>query len=168
MTARDGAPKAKRQTGLTTLQENRLREKLRLEAPSEPWVDAQFHEVCDSDERGRVTVRRRHDPAVFPPGGAGTAMVRCPACGVLTPPVALEGGLCLDHAEHDSWGESPSAQAIRGLQLRNLRMDEAPLEPESQEALQKEVHQYQQRVRKPTAENICRGEPQTVNAGNPG
>lgn len=152
---------------MTALQESRLRERLRLEAPSEPWVDAQFYDVCDSDERQTVVVRRRHNPDVFPPGGDLTVMVRCPACGVFTPPVALEGGLCLDHAEHGCWGESPSAQAIRGLQLRNLRMDEVPLKPESLTALQKEVQQYQQKVRKPRAEDNPISESQTPNEGCP-
>lgn len=133
----------KRRIGLTVLQEARLRERLRHEVPSEPWLEEQFVNVCEVDGRGKQTIRRVHNPAAFPPGGARTAMVRCPACGVFTPPVALESGKCLDHAEHVGWGPSPSAQAIHGLQFRNLRMAEEPLAPETSAALRKEIRRFE-------------------------
>src|SRR4051794_28644413 len=105
---RAGKRRKARRTGLSRHEEARLRKQLRRTAPSEPWVEAQFKEVGDVDARGRPIVCRYHDPHVFPPGGADTAMVRCPRCGVFTPPNAIENGACLDHASHDGWGPSPS------------------------------------------------------------
>ena len=131
--------RAKRRSGLSRLAQARLAETLRRVAPSEPWVDAQFIDVVEIDERGERVVRRAHDPSVFPPGGAQTAMVRCPQCGVITPPNAFENGICLDDADHGNWGPSPSAQAIAALQYRNLRLVEAELPPESLSALQAEI-----------------------------
>src|SRR6185312_17112137 len=90
----------KRRLGLSVYQEQRLREKLRLSAPSEPWVDAQFKSANDVDRDGAELVYRYHDPRAFPPGGSATAMIRCPACGVFNPPNAFEHELCLDHADH--------------------------------------------------------------------
>lgn len=117
----------------------RLRERLRREAPSEPWVEAQFRQSRHADERGKPVVVITHDATVFPPGGAKTAMVRCPACGVMTPPQAFENGVCLDHAERDDFPPSPSALAIAGLQYRNLRLPESELPPESVAALKREI-----------------------------
>jgi len=141
-------PKIKRprRVGLSVRNETRLREKLRRRCPSEPWVDAQFISFEDRDERGEPIVYRCHDASVFPPGGANTAMVKCPRCGVYTPPTAIEGGVCLDHAEpaealepHLGWGRSPSAIAIAALQFRNLRLIDKPLPPESRAALRREI-----------------------------
>lgn len=128
--------------GLNRLEETRLRQALRKTAPSEPWVDAQFVAISDFDERGRAIVRRMHDPSVFPPGGTRTLMIRCPKCGVLMPPHAFEKGVCLDHADHEGWGPSPSALAIAALQWRNLRLTQTPLEPESISALRAEIRQH--------------------------
>jgi hypothetical protein len=125
-------------TGLSRLAEARLRRSLRRTAPSEPWVDAQFFSVVEHDGRGEQ-VRRVHDTRVFPPGGAQTAMKRCPLCGVFTPPAAFEAGICLDHAENGSWGRSPSAVAIAALQHLNLRLVDPPLPGESVAALRAEI-----------------------------
>ena len=77
--------------------------------------------------------------SAFPPGGKQTLMRRCDLCGVLTPPQTIEGGECLDHAQHIGWGPSPSADAIREAQRLHLRVRFTDLEPESTEALQKEI-----------------------------
>jgi hypothetical protein len=132
-----------RRNGLSILQESRLRERLRREVPSEPWLEAQFSSFTETDGRGRQSVRRVHNPSAFPPGGQQTGMVRCPLCGVFTPPIAFEAGACLDHAEHESWGASPSALAIRGLQFRNLRMADEPLLPETTAALRSEILHFE-------------------------
>lgn len=136
-----------RHTGLSRMAEMRLRDKARRRAPSSPWVDAQFKSFVDVDHRGRPIVCRYHDPSVFPPGGAaGTAMVRCPACGIFTPPFAFEQDVCLDHAEppeplapHLGWGRSPSAVAIEALQYRNLRLLDSQLPSESVAELREEI-----------------------------
>ena len=140
--------RGKRRTGLSRVEEARLRAQLRQSAPSEPWVEAQFKTFEDRDPEGRAIVCYWHDPQVFPPGGQRTAMVRCPKCGVLTPPVAMEGGACLDHADHDSWGPSPSAVTIRQLQFYNLRMEESVLPPEDEASLRKEIHAHRRRAAK--------------------
>ena len=137
-----------RREGLSSTDESRLRARLRREAPSEPWVDAQFFNVESQDGRGQIIVRRFHNGRVFPPGGALTKMRRCRACGVFTPPGAFEKGVCLDHAEHGSWGESPSAHAIRMLQYRNLKMAQSDLPPESEAALRREIEAYQGKRRR--------------------
>ena len=121
------------------MDESRLKARLRRRAPSEPWVDAQFRTVEETDSRGRPIARRLHDPSVFPPGGARTAMVRCPVCDVFTPPQTIEEGQCMDHADHAGWGPSPSAQAIWALQYYHTRIDGLELAPESPAALRKEI-----------------------------
>lgn len=130
-------------SGLSSLQEQRLRQQLRRSAPSEPWVDAQFKTFEDADERGEPVICRCHDPRAFPPGGKHTAMIRCPACGVWTPPNALEQDICLDHSDHEGWGPSPSAVAIRGLQYYHLRIEESELPPETITALKGEIRKIQ-------------------------
>ena len=141
-----------RRMGLSHVSEIRLREKLRRRCPSAPWVDAQFKTFTDRDERGQPIVYRYHDASVFPPGGTDTSMVRCPRCGVFTPPNAFENGVCLDHAEpaevleaHLGWGRSPSAVAIAALQFRNLRMIDKPLPPETTAALRSEIRREQKK-----------------------
>ncbi len=130
--------------GLSREGEARLRKALRRQSPSEPWVEAQFRNVLERDARGQAIIRRFHDPTVFPPGGSRTAMIRCPACDIFMPPGAFEEGVCLDHAEHEGWGPSPSAEAIRGLQHRNLRLLETELPPESASALRREIQEQQE------------------------
>ena len=49
--------RAKRRSGLSRLAQARLAETLRRVAPSEPWVDAQFIDVVEIDERGERVVR---------------------------------------------------------------------------------------------------------------
>jgi hypothetical protein len=132
--------------GLLPLAEAQLRRLLRRSVPSEPWVDAQFKTIPGVDDRGAALIRRVYDPQAFPPGGTDTAMIRCPRCGVLTPPVAFERGICLDHAEHCAWGRSPSAIAIAALQYRNLRLADSPLPPESVAALRAEIQQFRKRT----------------------
>src|SRR5579859_4120282 len=78
--------KAKRRIGLTQYAEIQLKEKLRKRSPSEPWVEAQIKTNIDVTADGQPIVYRYHDPRVFPPGGEETLMVRCPRCGVFTPP----------------------------------------------------------------------------------
>lgn len=134
------------QPGLNSLAEARLRRKLRRTAPSEPWVDAQFSTRIDPDSDG-TRVIHVHNPNVFPPGGAQTAMKRCPKCGVMTPPNAFEGGICLDHREDGNWGPSPSAQAIAALQHMNVRLAESPLPSESTRALRAEIERFQNKKR---------------------
>src|SRR5689334_9374048 len=78
---------------LSAAQEARLKYKLRREAPSEPWVEAQFRTLQEECGNGKIVVRRIHDTSVFPPGGARTRMVRCAQCKVFNPPGAIEDGL---------------------------------------------------------------------------
>jgi hypothetical protein len=134
----------RRRVGLSQYQEKFMREKLRAAAPSEPWVDAQFVTVRDQDETGWPIYYRYHDPRAFPPGGKKTAMVRCPACGILMPPNAFEQGECLDHSIHRGWGPSPSAVAIAALQYYNLRAREPDLPPEDLTSLRQEIEQFAQ------------------------
>lgn len=119
--------------------EQRLRAALRAQAPSEPWVDAQFEEVEAVDERHRRFVRRRLISGVFPPGGDDTKMIRCPICGILTPPSGMEGGVCLDHVSHAHWGPSPSALAFRACEFYVCKPPELELPSESIEDLQNEI-----------------------------
>jgi hypothetical protein len=139
----------KRRVGLSAYQEQRLKEQLRPSICSEPWLEAQFKSADDTDETGTPILYRYHDPHVFPPGGAKTAMARCPECGVLVPPNTLEHGACLDHARHDGWGPSPSAVAIRALQMFNLRIEDSELAPEDLPSLRKEIEDYHQQLANP-------------------
>jgi hypothetical protein len=128
-------------TGLSKLAEERLRQKLRRTAPSEPWVDVQFISVADRQDDRAIAVRI-HNPDAFPPGGSKTAMKCCPRCGVMTPPFAFEGGICLDHRERGEWGPSPSARAIAALQHMNLRLVDSPLPSESTAALRRQIARF--------------------------
>lgn len=128
-----------RTVGLSVAQESKLKARLRKQSPSEPWVEAQFRTVTTTDPRGQIVPRRIHDPHVFPPGGARTAMVRCRACEVFNPPNAFERGVCLDHSAHAGWGPSPSAVAICALQYFNLRLSESELPGESKSSLRREI-----------------------------
>lgn len=136
--------RGKRRVGLSAYQEQRLKEQLRPSLCSEPWLEAQFKSADDVDEAGTPILYRYHDPHVFPPGGAKTAMVRCPLCGILVPPNTIEHDACLDHAPHDGWGPSPSAVAIRALQWFNLRMEDPELPPEDVESLRAEIDRFHQ------------------------
>jgi len=146
--------KLPRRTGLTAFEENRLKQRLRRVTCSEPWVEAQIKGTDDVDQDGRRILYRYHDPHVFPPGGADTAMVRCPTCGVMTPPNAMEHGRCLDHADHRGWGPSPSAVAIQALQMLNLRMEMPELPPEDVPSLRKEIRRFEKRQKRKRAQQL--------------
>jgi len=78
LTAIRRSPKS---TGLSFTHERRLRGKLRLKVPSEPWLEACFIEL---HEQGQTI--RRYDSRAFPPGGRETKMRWCRHCGRYTPP----------------------------------------------------------------------------------
>jgi hypothetical protein len=134
--------KRRRPVGLTHYQEEQIKRDLRLTTPSEPWVEAQFRTVLDSDTDGTDIVYRYRDPHAFPPGGAETLMVRCDECGVFNPPNAIEHGNCLDHANHDGWGPSPSAIAIQALRKFNLELEAIELLPEDTRSLEREIQRF--------------------------
>lgn len=136
--------KRRRAVGLSAYQEALLKRELRLTTPSEPWVEAQFKTVSDTDTDGADIVYRYRDPHAFPPGGAQTAMVRCAECGVFNPPNAIEHDNCLDHANHEGWGPSPSAIAIAALRKLNLELEILDLLPEDSVSLRREIHQFHQ------------------------
>ncbi len=143
-----------RRVGLARSTESRLREKLRTCCPSSPWIDAQFTSTVFTDDQGLKVICRQHDPSVFPPGQEKTLMVRCPVCGIFTPPYAFERGICLDDLgpqSHLGWGRSPSALAIQRLRTRHAELIDLPLEPESTEALRREIRLAIAKARK--AEN---------------
>ena len=144
----------RRRVGLTVYQEDRFKERLRPITCSEPWVEAQFKTAHDVDQSGSSITYRYRDPHVYPPGGASTAMIRCPACGAFNPPNAIEHGRCLDHADHRGWGPSPSAVAIQALQMFNLRMEQAELPPEDVKSLRKEIRRSKIRARRTCAQQL--------------
>ena len=139
-----------KRVGLTIAKEHRLKRELRLTTCSEPWVEAQIRTVVDRETpSGEPIVYRYHDPKAYPPGGAKTGMRRCPACGVFTPPNAMEHDQCLDHARHDGWGPSPSALAFEALQNYNIKLEHViSLPPEDAHALRKEIEKYERRRKK--------------------
>lgn len=147
-----GSPSARRQprrVGLSRLAEDRLKRRLRKTTCSEPWVEAQIKTVVDRQRAGEPIVYRYHDPKAYPPGGEQTRMIRCPACGVFTPPCAIEHGNCLDHADHGGWGPSPSAIAFHTLQMLNLKIDnELALAPADAQSLRREIKKYESRRKK--------------------
>lgn len=120
-------------------EERRFRARLRKHCPSEPWVEAQFVAVAKVDVKGHPFVRYIFLRGVFPPGGNKTAMVRCKKCGILTPPVAMEGGICLDHGVSGDWGPSPSAMAIERLRHYHENISKVTLRTEDEEALKAEI-----------------------------
>lgn len=144
--------------GLTRYAELLLKQVLRQTAPSEPWVEAQIKSSVDVTSDGVPIVYRYHDTRAFPPGGPATRMVRCPKCGVFTPPNTMEHGACLDHARHQGWTPSPSAVAIRRLQMLNLRIESTELPPEDIASLRREIDEFNNRknVRKNRKSNVCR------------
>jgi len=138
-----------RRVGLTIWREARLREKLRKSTPSEPWVEEQIKSALDLTPNGTAFVTRYHDPAAFPPGGPDqTAMVRCPTCNIFNPPNAFEADECLDHADFDAWGPSPSAMAIQRLQIFNGRDLYTELPPDDYRSLQRQIDRYNRRQQK--------------------
>lgn len=151
------ARKRRRPVGLTHYQEEQLKRELRLTTPSEPWVEAQFRTVLDTDTDGTDIVYRYRDPHAFPPGGAQTLMVRCAECGVFNPPNAIEHGNCLDHARHDGWGPSPSAVAIAALRRFHLEIEELQLQPEDDASLRREIRQsLRKRPRSEDCQQKCK------------
>lgn len=134
--------KRRKPVGLSAYQEEQIKRELRLSTPSEPWVEAQFKTVLDTDTRGADIVYRYRDPHAFPPGGSQTAMVRCATCGVFNPPNAIEYGNCLDHANHEGWGPSPSAIAIEALRRFHLRLEDSELPPEDVQSLRREIERF--------------------------
>jgi len=140
-----GQPRDRRRLGLSPFKEERLKEKLRTSTPSEPWVEAQIVSVIDIDPLGQRIHYRLHDTQLFPPGGEATAMVRCNQCNIFNPPHAMEQGSCLDHAEDGGWGPSPSAEAIRAMQLYYLKEERTELPPEDSAALKREIAAYRRR-----------------------
>lgn len=147
-----------RRTGLSRLTEARLRAKQRRRCPSAPWVDAQFKSIDSTDHRGRPIVCRYHDPSIFPPGGNQTAMIKCPACGVLTPPNAFEAGICMDERKptdslesHLGWGRSPSALSIEKIRALRQRRPTLSLRPESTAALKQEIERAKLKAQKALA-----------------
>jgi hypothetical protein len=130
-----------KRVGLTMAKEQRLKRELRKTTCSEPWVEAQIKTVIDRETPGgEAIVYRYRDPKAYPPGGAKTGMVRCPVCGVFTPPNAMEHEGCLDHARHDGWGPSPSALAFQALQHYNVTLeDHLKLAPEDAHSLHNEI-----------------------------
>lgn len=142
------APKPLNRTpraGLTPWREARLKEKLRTTTPSEPWVEEQIKSALDLTPTGTAYVYRYHDPAAFPPGGDQTAMVRCPTCNVFTPPHSFEADECLDHADFDAWGPSPSALAIQRLQIFHGKDIYTDLPPDDYRSLEREIERYNRR-----------------------
>jgi hypothetical protein len=136
------ARKQQKDRGLSAAQEQKLKAKLRRTTCSEPWVEAQIRGTVAIDARGKLFLRRYHDPHVFPPGGSQTAMCRCAVCRVWTPPQALEDGVCLDHHEPLGWGPSPSALAIAAHEFFNMRTPPLELAPESTAELEMEIAQH--------------------------
>lgn len=134
--------------GLSNADEQRLKQYLRRRSPSEPWVEAQIRSSVEMDEQGQTVIRRTHDRHAFPPGGAQTAMVRCAACRIFTPPQTLEHGNCLDHGDHRGWGPSPSAVAIRAHEFYQVRIPQIELEPESTEELKREIREAAKKKRR--------------------
>lgn len=150
--------KKKLRIGLSRLSEQKLKRKLRRIAPSEPWVEAQILGFLDHDAKGEEIVYRFFDVKAFPPPG----MVECPLCGRTVPPVSMEtpdprvfvnqrrgdeshGARCMDCRParvHQCHGGSPSAQAIREIQYRNLRLDEVKLESEDASDLKEEIRMF--------------------------
>ena len=66
----------------------------------------------------------------------------------------FENGTCLDDLgpeSHRGWGQSPSALAIQRLRTRRAALIDLPLEPESTEALRREIRLEIAKTRK--AEN---------------
>lgn len=148
-------PSRPRRDGLSRAAETRLRAKQRRRCPSAPWIDAQFISIESMDHRGRAIVCRYHDPSVFPPGGAQTLMVRCPMCGVFTPPNAMERGICLDEREATGalesklgWGRSPSALALEGMKFRRVGVPGVELRAESTAALKREIERARLKAQK--------------------
>ncbi len=138
----DGHVVRTRRVGMSVFDEQRLRRALRKKTPSEPWIDAQFIEVVEWDDRGGAIVRRAHDPKVFPPGGEKTRMLRCKICSIFNPPNAMENGACMDHHDGGNWGASPSAVAIEKLRYRFKDLEPLELASEVVEDLQVEIRAY--------------------------
>lgn len=147
--------------GISIDQERTERKKLREIIPSEAWLDASFTSIDDTDPQGNpITVQILS--RAFPPGGANTSMVQCPICGRTVPPndietwteerqwrgqrLQVEISGCTDHKESLSlidYTPSPSAEAIRELRERHLRLPTTNLPPESLSRLRSEIARYE-------------------------
>lgn len=130
--------------------------------PSEALVDLHIREIDDVDADGEAINVRFFDRSIreSPLNDPDTKMVRCPRCGRLTPPNAMEGGACLEHQSekiHAAYGGSPSAHAIRQLQHRNLKAEETPLPPATKSALRREIRRFKQGKWKPNVHKSNNG-----------
>ena len=135
----------KARVGLSVMEEERLKARLRQTFPSEPWIDHTVKRFEDIKADGETIVYRFHDAKAFPPAADTTPMLVCPECGRTVPANSMEGGRCMDHQParlHNAYGSSPSAAAIRQLQHWNLRAEKLRMEPESKRALQREIRRY--------------------------
>lgn len=152
-------PRKAKRVGLLWATAQKIIKDLLPHVPSRPWADAQIVRRVDREPDGTAIVYRFRDKYVFPPGGAKTAMVPCVGCGV-SHPVDHQGHvLCYEHDDErtmDAYGASPSAVAIRVLQMLNVRKEENELEmePEDTASLEREIAAFrrQQRQRR---DHLC-------------
>lgn len=140
----------KTRVGLSVMEEDRIKARLRTTYPSEPWVDATFRRF--EDTKGEETiVYRFHDPKAFPPKADHTPMKVCPECGRTVPAISMEGGRCADHQPikvHRAYGSSPSGNSIQMLQHLHGRIEETRLEPASKRALRNEIRKFKKSLTK--------------------
>lgn len=142
---RGKAKPRKARVGMSVIEEDRLKARLRATFPSEPWLEHTVKRFEDVKADGQVIVYRFHDSKAFPPPAENTPMVRCPECGRTVPANSFEGGRCMDHQParvHEAYGSSPSGHAIQMLQYRNLRLEGAKLKKESKAALRREIKRF--------------------------
>ncbi len=156
---RGGRRKNKTRVGLSLRDEEKLKNRLRVTYPSEPWVDHTIKRFEDVKADGTTIVYRFHDAKAFPPPAESTPMVKCGECGRIVPPNSLETQWpkprdgeavewCMDHQParlQNAYGSSPSAHAIQMVQHYKLRVETVKLKRESRKALQREIDRFKSR-----------------------
>lgn len=160
---------AKKQLGLSAEKEIAIKQRLLAEVPSSYWAEIQFTQITDTAPDGSLLFYRLHTPQAFPPKADTTPMVECPCCLRKVPQATMETPLpkivwarrddrwviaktitygprcadCRGKSIHRAHGASPSAVAIRQIQMRNLRLETIKLASEAPTDLRREIRRFQ-------------------------
>jgi hypothetical protein len=148
--------------GQSSIEQMRMRRKVREVVCSEPWMEVCWAELVQGGDgvAKRPTVfLDRH--GIYPPGGRReTRMVHCSACGKRWyPPNYVQGDLCLDCAAgigvpftdeqtHVTSTSSPTAIALRQMEHYHVRLIESRLEAEDEATLRRQIDSYHARKQK--------------------
>jgi hypothetical protein len=147
----------------------RMRRRVRELVCSEQWLEACWASLVAAGVSATLKPSGYLDrTGVYPPGGRrGTRMVHCHACGKRWyPPHYVQVDLCLDCAAgqnvpitdeqtHVSSTSSPTAIALRQMEMYHVRLIEPRLAAEDEATLRRQIAEHQAaKSKKP----VCRAD----------